>query len=56
MSKKEETSKNNNKYNIVKKDNRTFYFIGVTTAGSSIMRLFPQWMEELGCLCPHPNL
>jgi shikimate dehydrogenase len=27
---------------------RTFYFIGVTTASSSIMRIFPRWMEAIG--------
>ncbi len=26
----------------------TFYFIGVTTDKSSIMRVFPQWAEYLG--------
>jgi len=26
----------------------TFYFIGVTTAKSSIMKVFPLWMKELG--------
>jgi shikimate dehydrogenase len=26
----------------------SFYFIGVTTGQSSIMRVFPKWMEELG--------
>ena len=26
---------------------QTFYFIGVTTAQSSIMEIFPRWMEEL---------
>lgn len=26
----------------------TFYFIGVTTAQSSIMKIFPRWMEILG--------
>ncbi|GAB4115479.1 MAG: shikimate dehydrogenase [Roseiflexaceae bacterium] len=26
----------------------TFYFVGVTTAQSSIMRVFPRWMEILG--------
>ncbi len=26
----------------------TFYFIGVTTAGSSIRKVFPRWMQELG--------
>ena len=30
----------------------TFYFIGVTTGKSSIMRIFPLWMKELG----HPEL
>ena len=26
----------------------TFYFIGVTTAQSSIMRVFPEWARHLG--------
>ena len=26
----------------------TFYFIGVTTAQSSIMRVFPAWARHLG--------
>ena len=26
----------------------TFYFIGVTTAQSSIMKVFPAWAEYLG--------
>ena len=26
----------------------TFYFIGVTTAGSLSMKLFPQWLEAAG--------
>lgn len=26
----------------------TFYFIGVTTGQSSIMRIFPKWAEALG--------
>jgi shikimate 5-dehydrogenase len=30
---------------------RTFYFIGVTTGQSSIMRIFPRWMEILGINC-----
>ncbi len=30
----------------------TFYFIGVTTAHSSIMKIFPLWMRELG----HPEV
>lgn len=30
---------------------RTFYFIGVTTGQSSIMRIFPRWMEILGQDC-----
>lgn len=29
-------------------DKPTFYFIGVTTGQSSIMKLFPLWAEELG--------
>jgi len=36
------------KYNITLKDVPTFYFVGVTTTRSSIMRLFPRWMEALG--------
>lgn len=31
-----------------KKDKFTFYFIGVTTTKSSIMKLFPLWMQEIG--------
>ena len=27
---------------------RTFYFIGVTTGQSAIMKLFPKWAEFLG--------
>jgi len=30
------------------KNEPTFYFIGVTTGRSSIMKLFPLWMKELG--------
>lgn len=33
---------------IVKKQKPTFYFIGVTTGHSAIMKLFPLWMKELG--------
>jgi shikimate 5-dehydrogenase len=29
-------------------DRRTMYFIGVTTAQSSIMKVFPRWAEHLG--------
>jgi len=36
------------KYNIVKKEGKSFYFIGVTTSKSSIMKIFPLWMEALG--------
>jgi shikimate 5-dehydrogenase len=32
---------------VVTKSTPTFYFIGVTTAKSSIMRVFPLWMREL---------
>jgi shikimate 5-dehydrogenase len=35
-------------YKIVKKEVPTFYFIGVTTTKSSIMKVFPLWMKELG--------
>lgn len=34
---------------IVRKSVPTFYFIGVTTKKSSIMKVFPLWMKELGC-------
>ena len=33
---------------IVKKDRPTFYFVGVTTTRSSIMKVFPLWMQVLG--------
>jgi shikimate 5-dehydrogenase len=35
-------------YPIATKPTPTFYFIGVTTARSSIRRVFPRWMAELG--------
>ncbi len=35
-------------YNIAAKEVPTFYFIGVTTGKSSIMKVFPLWMQELG--------
>ncbi len=35
-------------YDIVAKGVPTFYFIGVTTGKSSIMKVFPLWMEILG--------
>ena len=35
-------------YQIVQKAVPTFYFIGVTTGKSSIMRVFPEWMKVLG--------
>jgi shikimate dehydrogenase len=34
--------------NIIIKENPTVYFIGVTTRKSSIMKVFPLWMKELG--------
>lgn len=34
-------------YRVVTKTAPTFYFIGVTTSKSSIMRVFPLWMREL---------
>lgn len=33
---------------LEKADKPTFYFIGVTTGRSSIMRVFPKWAEHLG--------
>jgi shikimate 5-dehydrogenase len=36
------------KYEIDTKTVPTFYFIGVTTTKSSIMKVFPLWMKELG--------
>ena len=33
---------------IVTQQTPTFYFIGVTTGKSAMMRLFPLWAEELG--------
>jgi shikimate 5-dehydrogenase len=35
-------------YPVVKKLVPTFYFIGVTTGKSSIMKVFPLWMQVLG--------
>ncbi len=35
-------------YPIIKKTVPTFYFIGVTTTKSSIMKVFPLWMQILG--------
>lgn len=37
-----------NAYPTVTKTAPTFYFIGVTTSKSSIMKVFPLWMQELG--------
>jgi len=39
---------NKENYLIVKKSVPTFYFIGVTTSKSSIMKVFPLWMKVLG--------
>jgi shikimate dehydrogenase len=36
------------RYPVVTKTVPTFYFIGVTTGKSSIMRVFPRWMSILG--------
>ena len=36
------------RYPIVTRNVPTFYFIGVTTRKSSIMKVFPLWMQELG--------
>lgn len=35
-------------YDVVTKAVPTFYFIGVTTGKSSIMKIFPLWVKELG--------
>ncbi len=35
-------------FNVIRKDIPTFYFIGVTTGRSSIMKVFPLWMKILG--------
>lgn len=35
-------------YDIITRDIPTFYFIGVTTGKSSIMKVFPLWMQVLG--------
>ena len=35
------------KYPVTQKSFPTFYFIGVTTASSSIRKVFPRWMEVL---------
>src|SRR5512141_2270339 len=35
-------------YPVVRKAEQTFYFIGVTTKRSSIMKVFPLWARELG--------
>ena len=39
---------NKENYPIVKKTVPTFYFIGVTTGKSSIMKVFPLWMKVIG--------
>jgi shikimate 5-dehydrogenase len=38
----------NKAYPIVTKSFPTFYFVGVTTSKSSIMKIFPRWMIALG--------
>lgn len=35
-------------FNIVAKQAPTFYFIGVTTGKSAMMRIFPLWIREIG--------
>jgi hypothetical protein len=39
-------------YQVKTKTTPTFYFIGVTTTKSSIMKVFPLWAKELG----HPEV
>ena len=36
------------KYPVKTKEVPTFYFVGVTTSKSSIMKVFPRWVESLG--------
>ena len=43
---------NRTDYHISNKSQPTFYFIGVTTTKSSIMKVFPLWMKEIG----HPEI
>lgn len=38
-----------NEHSVIRKTVPTFYFVGVTTNKSSIMKVFPRWMEALGC-------
>lgn len=40
-------SQTTGEYQVVEKSQPTFYFIGVTTSQSSIMKVFPRWMEAL---------
>ena len=44
--------KDGEKFPIITRTVPTFYFVGVTTAKSSIMKVFPRWMEALG----HPEV
>lgn len=37
-----------NDHQIVTKERPTFYFFGVTTQESSIMKVFPLWMKDIG--------
>src|SRR5512137_2078441 len=48
MSDREPESMNHTTFQVVKKAVPTFYFIGVTTTKSSIMKVFPLWMKILG--------
>ena len=47
-----QNTKSSEEYTIVTKRKPTFYFIGVTTSKSSIMKVFPRWMAALG----HPEI
>lgn len=42
------TSESLKQYQVVTKTVPTFYFIGVTTGKSSIMKVFPLWMKVIG--------
>ena len=38
---------------VIRKETPTFYFIGVTTRKSSIMKVFPLWIDLIAALLGH---
>ncbi len=40
-------SRSPERYEVIEKTQPTFYFVGVTTSQSSIMKVFPRWMEAM---------